>query len=492
MKAQSFNKIHSGIRRIKLPDAALWVIFLLVTVIIYANILKIPFYGDDYYFLFQDPSLSIIEAFRLERTDYQFFRPLQVWCLSVLQYFFGENTLSIHLLHIALHAWLMLAVLKITRIIRYSNTQKALVLTMLGLSQVPVMAIASNDTLSMIGSVAFGVYAIFLMLKYLLGYRRIQLLLSVLCLMVALLFKESAVAFFPILLALMVWHYRAEKGAKRKYLSVIIVLASVLSIYMLSRSLAGASLPIIGDGTYAFAFGMNVLVNGLQLFVATFIPVATPQVFTWYQEGAILQLALSTIMILVFISMLMWSFIDHKPQQKIMLVWLLCFFLSFIPVVFMGHVSELYAYALLPFAALFSGALLGKAMVALGQKNNILWMAFLVIYGFLHFTAIQSKIQSMRENGALAQDIREALLPKLAALPKHQKVYLVYQNQNTSYSVFNMSGFEVLKHGEAGIKRLVKRPDLYLEVVDEKGLMNRSADDAKYWKWENGNILLID
>jgi hypothetical protein len=142
------------------------------------------------------------------------------------------------------------------------------------------------------------------------------------------------------------------------------------------------------------------------------------------------------------------------------------------PVLVLQHVSELYAYALLPFCA----AALARGISVDGARTSGWWVLCVVLV-LSNALGAREKSVSMAENGEAAARLLPPLERLAVDLPPHGQLVLVDPPFGApEYSTFRMRGFRLVN--DAPIGRFAGRPDIsvvYSPTPDELPVTDASA-----------------
>jgi hypothetical protein len=303
---------------------------------------------------------------------------------------------------------------------------------------------------------------------------------SLLCFFASLFFKETALGFSLVLCALAVaasprkpgWPSRIARAAR-----LLIPFASAGVIYLAARIHAGGQLAAAQDSTYKLGVGSNVIRN-LGLFSAgAFSPVSSVSVATALQKHEMLVPIIAAAGT-VLVAAVILAGIFMSPRKKVA-GWLLgCSLAALFPVFLLQHVSELYFYNAVPFAALLFSLALGSLWGKGGWvKAAAAACAFLLIGG--QTLACLQKASLMYGNGSRTAAIVANLVPHIRSLPQSGRIILVQPpGPRLKYSVYVLEGFDILEFGVGRLGPIFGRPDVHVSIAEGEQI-RRSAPDPQ-------------
>jgi hypothetical protein len=456
---------------------------------VYCRGLRIPYYGDDYQYVYDFSSpISLQAVFSHRLAANEFYRPLEFFSLLLIQNQFTLNTFPVHFIALIMHVLLALLVYVFMVDLKFTKIQACLASLFMLFSQANVNAIASNDTLSQIGSALFGFFSLWLVYRYcavqsMSMYNKFRArsyyILSVVFVALACLSKEMGVGFFPIIVITIII-MRSRQKSQRLFLRVFFCCVPfvVLAIgYLLLRESVTNLEPVFGPGRYNLGPGINIFRNIIVLLFMSFLPVSSVFVYTVFTNGSMVErgaiLLLTAALVLLFL-----QGIRSSPRQyRIFLVWCIFFVLIVSPIVIFNHVSELHTYNGMPIVAAFFG--LGVGALFMTSKKNVFTKAALMCFTFLFFTsnilAINSKLQMMVKSAERCNELISNIKPFLKKVPYGGT--LVLNNPPgtiTEYSIFVMHGFNSLKGGAMRLNQLAKRFDFKTEITSEPIIKQKS------------------
>jgi hypothetical protein len=459
-----------------------WLLLLwLLALAAYFPGLRIQRYADDFQFLFDAPPEHLGHYFIHPNPHNPYaYRPLEAALLILSQRTFGIDTLPIHLAQITLHALLSWLVFVRMRRLGLPAAGAALGSLFMLLSQANVEAVAGNDTLSQVLGTLWGVASLWLLEQSLAGSEGAggaalrsgsssRFAASLLCFALALLSKETSLAFLPMAL-LVFWTRRRETlrspgGRMRTGLQAGGFLA--LSILFLGiRGWIGLAAPSPGGGSPGWDLGWLLLRNTGLLLAGSLLTGSSVRLciaFAHRDPAVLFAISLGTALFCLGVL----AGLRRRPAPE----WTRegCFALmAFFPAVLLHHVSELYTYNAMPFVAVLAGAGLGELLERRGRLP-IRRAALLLLVGLLflvHGEAVRSKVEMMKDNGERAALLLRQMEPFLKEIPPHGELVLLNPpSAEVEYSVFLMNGFHLFKSGWFQIQRLAGRSDFQIRAA---------------------------
>lgn len=427
----------------------------LLLLVVLGPVLTGPFFSDDFQFVLDDPTRHVLGSFG-ELHPYRLYRPLQLSIIALSQTLFGETTLPVRIVAMAVHLALIALILRAFGRLGLSLAAASAATLWLASSQLLPPAVGGNDTISLVLGTFFGSLAAWWLWPVpARGVRERRLGYALVAYTLALLSKESSLGYLPVLAALLAVPPR--ESARRAVL-VALALSGVTVGYLLLRQSLGAEGPRFGpDGNWTF--GTNLLVNAVQLGITSLLSVSTVDVFTGVmrKEWGVVLLAGAGLLALAII-----VGAGLGPRRIFGLAIGTVLSLAVLaPVLPMRHVSELYAYALLPPAALLVGVGVGGAWSrgGTGRRAGLVLVLVLLVLG--QADAARRKSRDMARNGHVAGPLLGQLIAVARHLPSGGTLILVEpEPARPQYSVYHMDGFRLTPPEE--IVRLSGRKDLHV------------------------------
>jgi hypothetical protein len=475
----------SPMRYISTP--AILVVLALLVFCIYLPGVGIQYYGDDFGWI--DASTAPLRHFVQVNAD-GWYRPLQASIYTIIQKNFGLNTVPIHLLNFLLHALLCCLIFRSMTELGYTLTPALSAAIFMALSQASAFALLSVDTFSQVAATFFGCVSVWGLLKWNTMRRErtasvkkiTPYVVSIVAFALALLSKEAASSFFPILVCATIFrNYDAENKFRfiKKVFAESIPFAAVFFAYLVVHSHIGANSPSSGSGVYNFRIGSNLPINFLLDLFAVTVPISTVTIFEAFDKGetVIVGLAAGASMLLLFaVTYGLWL---RRSDLKIAAV-VVCLIGAAFPMILLNHVSELYVYNLMPFFSVLVG--IGVSAILDAAKRSYLKHAIVaccVLMLVSHIAAIRDKTSLMRKNGERAAMLIQQLGAYIDEVPPRGELLLLNPStKQTEYAVYLMPGLKVLEFGESFIKKTYAREDITLRIIDESDF-KESIDQHK-------------
>lgn len=451
-----------------------WLIVLgLVGFSVYFSGIEIPYYADDFQFVYDSPSSKILYYFSHNNPVNGFYRPIQASFLAIIQTYFGLNTLPIHLTQIILHIMFSWLIFVFMLRLGFSRLQAILGSAFMLLSPANVHAVLSNDTLSQITGTLFGCISLGLLWCSLFDTKddghNSYYMLSISAYILSLMSKESSISFFPLLFGII--FISNLKTSNRLFSKTSIKFSPYLivtALYLIVRSFIVGVQPSFGPENYNFHIGMNIIKNIAMFFFGALVPTSSVTTFAAFNNGeyvAFAGIVMAFLVFFVFTVHGLWR--ANRPHITLLLA--IFAGISLFPMALMNHVSELYVYNCMPFIAILVGVGLGKQLEEnrTPVRRSIVTTVICVLF-VSHIIAVQSKAHLMKNNGERASMLLDQIEPYLAGISNDKNLLLLNPaDGQIEYSIFLMKGFNVLgSGGDYRIKQLSGRNDLTTKIVE--------------------------
>lgn len=435
---------------------------------VYSPCLDGGWFADDFPFLYEHPREHLFRYFS-EANPHGYYRPIEACSLAWSQWLFGETTVPIHLLVLAIHVGLAILVFRVI-----SHTGAKPLKAWLGalymlLAQTSVYAVTGIDTISQTLGTAAGALSLWWLylvcapripssnLAAISGRERNRLWAgSLAAFAVALWSKESSLGFSIMVAVVLV--AVVGRSQLRRLLKYALPYATVTAAYLGVWFAVASERLVAGKGRGTMQLGSNLVRNAAQFIAATTSPLSTLDVFVALKERNLWLVALALVLIAGVVALAavgLW----RSEQRRWGGIMLMLAVLGCFPAVIMNHVNELHAYNLLPFVAVMLGLGLGEHLERHWQRPAFALCAALLLQ---HALLAHSKTTLVADNGAQAQVLLAQLLPFASDLPS--RGVLVLHNpapRKRSYSVFRVNGFDVLSpHVERVLRMRAGRPDI--------------------------------
>ncbi|MFW6107630.1 MAG: hypothetical protein ACOC70_00385 [bacterium] len=477
--------------------AALWATLIAVaTVSVYATGLRIRHYGDDFAYIYADTPTG--RLFTRANRYSGFYRPLEALFLKTVQRSFGFNTLPAHAIQALTHAALCLLIFCWLRQVGFATVQAGLAGLFMGVWQVNVLMVLSNDTFSQVGGTFFGCLTLFLLYHH--GAKRagagrgdrrwlgpLTYLLAVAAFVVSLFCKESSVSFFPLALAVLFLSPGLGKRGRflaRERLWKAAPFLVVFVLYMALRASASGAEPEFGESRYDFRIGFNIVRNVAQFGLASALPVSTVRAYAAHTLGSRAVFAAYAAPAVLFLGLVAYGLVRCERNRALILVLAAFAFVCFFPMAMMNHVSEGNVYNAMPFLVALFGIGWGR-LWTLSDRAPVRALIALLTVALLasHAVAVRSKAAMMVRNGRRAWALLDRVRPYVDRVPPDGRLYLLNppppRGKLQRYSVFILRGFNPLYLGEHVVGDWAGREDIRTKVINADELdQAEQADDA--------------
>jgi hypothetical protein len=455
-------------------------------VIAYWPGLRVPYFGDDFRYIFQGWPLRWGYFFTHRDGDPHGFRPLQNLLLAAIQSRAGWETWPIHAIALLLHICLCGLVFVAARRLRLSLMQAGVAAVFAMLWQFSVSAVVGCARFSQLESTLFGSASMLALLSVgqaATGGRRVALrAVSILCYLIAAFSKETSGGFLLVIILYLVWTERSSglRWAGRTALLVAPYLA-VEAVYFALRIHTGATPP-----SAMYSLGTR-LIRNLGLIGAS---IATP-VSSVIMATAVHRRSLPVLCAIVALSGLTVALvmvgIRKSGRKRLAMVLLILAVVALAPVIPVRQVSELYMYGAMPFLAVLFG--LGIGALLEDRRWRALVSAFFAFWVALNAQAVYSKAEMMDLNGRRAMAMLDVIRRSLPDVPQNGRILLAYSPAASDYSIFLVNGFGVLIVGTSFIGPLLGRPDVDVELVPPVQVRALAADrHSVVFTFEDGQM----
>jgi hypothetical protein len=456
-------------------------LFILVAVafITYWEGMHIPYYSDDYQLVLEDPGAKIFYYFTHNNPALNFYRPIQGSFMAVTQALFGLETWPIRMVQLLLHAGLAWFVYLFMRHYGFNNLAAILAVLFLVVSQANAHAILSNDTFSQVAGSFFGYGSVLFL--YLGSCRpteiggttvspsKTYLALSVIGYTIALLSKETSVAFLPLIVALII-HLRSkhvvQEGAVRRSVLLISLFLVITLLYLVVRGLIVPAQPHLGASRYDYRLGGNVIKNSALFLAAATIPASSVTAFVAMKVGNVYQLLLIALSTLVFVTGVAYG-LWLSRLRTLSLVLGVSAAVTVAPVIFLNKVSELYVYNAMPIICVLFGIGLAQLVKTPPLAPGRLIIVMLIaLFALMHTMAVRDKALLMRKQGEKASTMLAQILTYVDRVPPSGR--LILANPSTDepeYSVYLMNGFNLFIDCKHIINQFSKRSDFEVRIT---------------------------
>ena len=472
----------------------LLLVLIITGVAIYLPGFTIPYYSDDFEVVHELPALNVFSYFLQSHPGDHFYRPLQAAILGMIQYFFYLDPIPVHIVLIGLHVILSWMVYLFMTEYGFPGKHAVIGSFFMLISQANAHALLNNDTISQVIGTLFGCLSLLLLYychKHRTGciYQDKYYYLSIAAFLFSLLSKETNAAIVLSLLILTFLFYRNKYSLKKAFFlsgSHSLLFIITLAVYLIARSLIISEVPPDVSLRYEMSPGFNIFVNFTQLLFASLVPVSSVTTFLAYESGD------NTLFILIIMTtLLLGAYVGHgiRRSKHLRIATVIGGFavISLLPVLLLLQVSELYVYNAMPFVAVLFGAGLGV------QLEKIRWAGvkkatvpvLLLLLCISHVFAIRGKETLMYYNGIRSTYLLEQITNHSYRVPVDGNLLLLNpKSDELDYSVYIMSGFNVLDNALERINFMSNRYDISVKIIDESEL-------ARYDGTNNSIILSL-
>jgi hypothetical protein len=354
-------------------------------------------------------------------------------------------------------------------------TDTLLACTFTFFSQVSVITILGNDTLSQAAGALFGSLSVFFL--YIAFFDRPEelkatqirhrLVSSVAFYAIALFCKETALGFFVaamILIAIVASRRPVWWDRLKRVLLLSGPFIGVTLVYAVARLHAGGHYS--GSGIYHMGFGFNVIRNIAEFSLATVGPFSTVSAAVAFQTGNksyLISAALGWIFVLATVA----AGILISTRKRLILYLAVCALASLFPTYLLSHVSELYLYNAVPFLSLIMGIALGSLFRRNRWAQIVAITCAALLIGAQVYTDRQ-KAELMTQNGRSAALMMAVVAQFMKDLPANSEILLVNTaERKPEYSVFILKGFDVLEFGTYKLGPLLGRRDVNIRIIEK-------------------------
>lgn len=415
------------------------------------------YFADDWEFVFDHPGRHLLSAFA-ECHPYRLYRPVQLMAAAASRVVFGESTLPTHVANLGLHALLVVLCLHVLDALRVSRVAKWTAAGLLVVSQLNAAAIGGNDTLSLVLGTLAGSAAVWWTWDRAPARRPRRSVLAWAAYLLAILAKESSLGYLPVLCVLALRRSAGtgagSGGGFARALGFLVLTVAYLAV----RPLVGAVLPTLGQADSPFRLGSNLLVNPAMIAFAVTTPISTTNIYTGIVGHRWVWPAMGAVGAALVASIAAVGIVGRGGWRGALAVFLagLCVLGPVLP---LKHVSELYAYALLPVVAIGAGLGMHRLWPRGGKLVHASCVSIAALVLVSNGFALRSNSEGMARNGAAAARLMPALLREARALPARASLILVDPTTHLpDYSVYRMHSFRLAPQEE--IQRLSGRTDL--------------------------------
>ena len=453
------------------------------------------YFGDDFQWYFDPAPGSIFHYFTHANEHIRnAYRPLQAAFLIAVQQRFGLETLPIHVIQVLLHVLLSWLIFTWMRTHGFRAVQSYLGSLLMLISQANVMAVNSNDTLSQVLGTLFGCVSVGLFFRSLGGSAAEpalrsspeprDLALSVLLFGLALLAKETSTSFF-LMVAILLAAWRTADPLSRRVRRGLVVITPYL-VLLLCYLWIRARLGVQGPSTHGERYGFevwNVPKNVILFGAQALLPVSSVLVFRAAQFRAMPTLVGVGF---AWVAIAVGTVVGLRRAGASRLVGLVgvCALFGLFPVVLLNKVSELYLYNSMPFVSILVAVGLGTLVAnqSANRRSAMVGLLLLAAFGVSQVRAVRSKVLMMKARGDQSTVLLTRIGPYLRDIPDHGLLLLLNPDSDeVEYSVFVLSGFNVLDTGLDRLYALAERRDFQISVRPRAALDDMTTRRPHCW-----------
>lgn len=431
---------------------------------------------DDFISRTVQPRTSVAAHFTLPGLNPIAYRPIEGWLVGVVHADLGDATWPLHAVTWTLHAMMSLLTYLLARRAGITTLGSVLAVVTMVVSQANVSAVEGNDTFSQVSSTLAAYLSLWLLAGALMGappregYLRWGLYAaSVLCFFLALILKETAIAFLPLLVVLGLFGSGLAQEQSLRMLvqraSLALPYAAAVGAYLVVRGAVG--LQTMRDVHSVFGLGSHVAVNVAFQVATAWMPFSSVDPVLALRAGEVLRVVPAIAVLGLFMLFLLAGAARSGRLGRFVLLGAAAVVTTF-PMVLLERATEVYVYNMMPFVSCAVGAAAagwfeGKP---LGRTFRAAVVVALGLVFISHAIAVREKVGMMLDNGNRAAALRPHVVSAAAALPRGGSLILVNPPAaRPHYSVYVVHGFDVLAMGQRYLLELAGREDAAIEIV---------------------------
>lgn len=329
-------------------------LLVLLTVVVYGNSIPAGFIGDDFHQVYVSQGCNVLCSLTNVFLAFgRFYRPVHLLFYRFAYLMAGYNPIFYHIVSIGLHVGVVLLLYWLMLSLGHGYPEAVLAALLFAVNPLHTNAV------SWLAGVNESLMALWLLLSvicYVWSTRtpsraRALLLLSVLSFCLGLLSKENAVV-LPVILAVYEVLVRCQSLAKWRTWGGRLIPYALVGIlyYGYSRGVLGAPGVKLGKSVYTYALGPGVMQNVVYYGLALFSPVDLYPLLGRFEEmgGAVMKgartpmgMVVLGVVAIIFLVGLSWWW---RRVSRITRFWSIWIPVSLLPVLILGHASELYLY----------------------------------------------------------------------------------------------------------------------------------------------------
>jgi len=476
-------------------------VFLAIGFVLYSPGISAPRYGDDFSIVPEgNLKEDLVKIWTSPYIREMFYRPIDDTISTIIIYFFGWNTIPVHILILLFHIYFVSFIYYVIIKLGYSNTAAFTGAFFVLIAQVNVFAVGSNDTIGTTLSCCFSLTSLWLLYRAAYdctGKFNLKLYLASLALFTLALFtKEASVTFFPLMAVLILVNdpfFRSINfSGFKKILLISLPFLLLFIIYYFIHSSIVPIQPSTGSDNYNFRLGLNVPKNIVMLLFSLFLPVSTVRTFEAIQIRDYKLLAAALILTILFAVFIFYG-IRKTKKLKEAIVLLGFIIASFFPYVLMNHVNEHYTYYSMPFTALIIGMGISYVIEKPKGFQRTIFLLFFILIALVNTLSVIEKSFQMKETGERADFLFAEITPYLRQVPYNGALVMVNpQEKMLKYSVFRLPGFETMRYAQFYIYKLAGKNDFKIEIVEWSEMENWKRPDVLMLKLEGDKVIPVN
>jgi hypothetical protein len=431
----------------------------LLTVFVYWNSIPVGFIGDDFHQVYVSRDCNVLCSLTNVFLAFgRFYRPVHLLFYRLAYLVAGYNPIFYHIVSIGLHVGVVLLLYWLMLSLGHGYPEAVLAAFLFAVDPIHTNAV------SWLAGVNESLMALWLLLSVICyvwstwtpSCARVLLLLSVLSFCLALLSKENAVV-LPVILAMYEVLVRRQSLVKWRTWGSRLIPYALMSIlyYGYSRGVLGAPGVELGKSVYTYALGPGVMQNVVYYGLALFSPVDLYPLLGRFEEmgGAVMKgartpmgMVLLGVVAIIFLVGLSWWWRCVSRMTRFWLIWIP---VSLLPVLILGHASELYLY-LPSMGSSALMAILATHLYRTTARSPRRWMRVAPIGAILAVGVVYSlstihRNQVYLQVGSTAEDIITQVREKHPRIPDSSQLYFANEpHVEQGLSIMGLRGVDVL------------------------------------------------
>ena len=445
-----WNALVSPIRRLG-RNQNMFNLFLIVFLIVlgfllYGKSLSIPYYGNDFQFVFINPSIhNVLDSFTHPVPYTQTYRPIQAAIMQFVQSMHGMNTLPIHILSLLIHILIAIVIFKFMIRQKFSAIQSGIAAIFMLIAPINVMTVAGNDSLHQLLGTLLGILSVMMIIRWEQSTssmaRLLMLVGSVLLFGMAIFSSETAIVYFVPILAVLMY-----QSIKTKNIIPAVLIMPYLLILLSYGYIYHEMIPqMSGIWQSPAGIGRNTIINFLIISAGSIYPFSTVRLMQLFSDRSWIAMGTlgSTAVALMIVVIAGW--LQSIKRSYITGLLLIIMAMTLLLGLFI-HPSELIVYTIMPFVAVIIGLAVGTMVerIRVIPSTRLLFGAFVVMVALSCAGSTMQKVRQMGECGEWQQSIMNQL-GRLIEQGSDRCIVLINPRERTNqYSVFVQDDFESL------------------------------------------------